>query len=173
MAEPRRTVEDLVETDRFVLFWRPPAVFSQWTPAAFTVDGVRYTSAEQFMMAEKARLFSDEATRARILATDSPREQKRLGRQVAGFDDAVWERERLEVVVRGNRAKFSQDPALLAALLATGDKALVEASPYDRIWGIGRRPTDPKAQEPAAWRGLNLLGEALERVRAELRAGPA
>lgn len=166
-TEPSR--EDLVETDGFVLFWRPPAVFSQWTPSTFTVDGVTYSCAEQFMMAEKARLFGDETTRARILATTSPREHKRLGRLVAGFVDEVWERERVEIVVRGNLAKFSQDPALLEALLATGDKVLVEASPTDRVWGVGRRPTDPAACQPERWRGQNLLGKALERVRHALR----
>lgn len=170
MRRERDEIEDLVETERFVLFWKPPAAFSQWTLAAFEVDGVRYTSAEQFMMAEKARLFGDEGTRAKILATASPRQQKRLGRQVEGFDDAVWDRERVGIVVRGNLAKFGQDPALRRALLATGDKVLVEASPFDRIWGIGRRPTDPKALVPSEWRGLNLLGTALERVRDELRA---
>lgn len=173
MSRQRDEIEDLVETERFVLFWKPPAVFSQWTLAAFEVDGARYTSAEQFMMAEKARLFGDEVTRAKILATTSPRQQKRLGRQVEGFDDVVWTRERVGIVVRGNLAKFGQDPALRRALLATGDKVLVEASPFDRIWGIGRRPTDPKALVPAEWRGLNLLGKALERVRDELRAGSA
>lgn len=161
--------EQVVETAHFVLFWKPPAVFSQWTAATFEVDGVSYGCTEQFMMAEKARLFGDEAVRARILATTSARQQKALGRQVAGYIDETWERERFAIVVRGNEAKFSQNPAMLQVLLATGDKTLVEASPYDRIWGIGRGPDDPKALEPAEWRGLNLLGKALESVRQTLR----
>jgi ribA/ribD-fused uncharacterized protein len=168
------TGEEVVETETLVLFWKPPAPFSQWTPCTFTLDGVTYNCAEQFMMAEKARLFGDDATLAKILATASPKTHKALGRKVAGFDGAVWGARCLEVVVRGNEAKFGQDDALRAALLATGEKRLVEASPYDTIWGIGLRADDPRALDPATWRGTNLLGQALERVRATLRGrGPA
>lgn len=159
----------VIETDTMVLFWQPPGIFGQWTPSPFTVDGVAYTCAEQFMMAEKARLFGDEATRAKILATDSPRDHKALGRQVAGFDPDTWERACLAIVVRGNLAKFSQNPAMKAALLATGDRLLVEASPLDKIWGVGLRADDPRIHDRAQWRGQNLLGEALMRVRSELR----
>lgn len=174
---PRRDKHDdfdgsqVIETATMVLFWQPPAVFGQWTPSPFTVDGARYTCAEQFMMAEKARLFGDEATRAKILATDSPREHKALGRQVAGFVGDTWDRACLEIVVRGNHAKFSQNPAMRAALLATGDKLLVEASPLDKIWGVGLRADDPRIHDRSQWRGTNLLGEALMRVRTGLRDG--
>jgi ribA/ribD-fused uncharacterized protein len=160
----------VIETATMVLFWQPPGVFGQWTTSPFTVDGVAYTCAEQFMMAEKARLFGDEATRAKILATDSPREHKALGRQVADFVAEIWDAECLGIVVAGNLAKFSQNPEMKAALLATGDKLLVEASPLDRIWGVGLRADDPRIHDQARWRGKNLLGEALMRVRAELRA---
>lgn len=160
----------VIETATMVLFWQPPGVFGQWTDSVFVVDGVTYRCAEQFMMAEKARLFGDEAIRAKILASASPRAHKALGRRVSGFDQAVWERSALDIVVRGNRAKFSQNPAMRAALLATGDKLLVEASPLDKIWGVGLRADDPRVHDRATWRGQNLLGEALMRVRAELRA---
>lgn len=160
----------VIETATMVLFWQPPAVFGQWTDSVFVVDGVRYGCAEQFMMAEKARLFGDEAIRAQIIASTSPREHKALGRRVTGFDHDVWERSCLEIVVRGNLAKFGQNPAMRAALLATGDKLLVEASPLDRIWGVGLRADDPRIHDRATWDGKNLLGEALMRVRAELRA---
>ena len=122
------------------------------------------------MMAEKARLFGDSETRAKILASDSPREHKALGRQVRGFDQALWERERLAIVIRGNLAKFGQDPDLRRALLATGDRLMVEASPIDRIWGVGLRADDPRVHDPKSWRGLNLLGEALVAVRTQLSA---
>jgi ribA/ribD-fused uncharacterized protein len=159
----------VIETATMVLFWQPPAVFGQWTPAPFTVDGVAYICAEQYMMAEKAGLFGDDDTRAKILASASPREHKVLGRQVAGFKSAIWDRECLDIVVTGNHAKFSQNPAMKAALLATGDKLLVEASPLDKIWGVGLRADDPKIHDRSQWQGKNLLGEALMRVRAELR----
>lgn len=163
----------VLETATMVLFWQPPGVFGQWTHSEFHEDGARYVCAEQYMMAEKARLFGDEATRAKILATASPREHKALGRQVRGFVQDVWERERLAIVIRANRAKFGQNPDMRRALLATGDKLLVEASPLDTIWGVGLRADDPRIHDPAQWRGLNLLGEALMTVRSELRAAGA
>lgn len=160
----------VIETETMVLFWQPPGIFGQWTLSNFTVDGVDYMCAEQFMMAEKARLFGDSETRAKILASDSPREHKALGRQVRGFDQALWERERLAIVIRGNVAKFGQDPELRRALLATGDRLMVEASPLDKIWGVGLQADDPRVHDPQSWRGLNLLGEALVAVRAQLSA---
>ncbi len=159
----------VIETATMVLFWQPPGLYGQWTPSQFTVDGVQYMCAEQFMMAEKARLFADEATRQKILASTSPREHKALGRQVKNFVSETWERECLGIVVRGNLAKFSQNPDMLAALLATGDKLLVEASPLDKLWGVGLRADDPRIHDRAQWRGTNLLGEALMQVRATLR----
>ncbi|MBK8980187.1 MAG: NADAR family protein [Planctomycetes bacterium] len=162
------TGTEIVETERFVMFWKPPAVFSQWTPSRFEVDGVGYSHAEQFMMAEKARLFGDEAMLAKILASDDPREQKRLGQAVREFDEATWVAQRLAIVVRGNLAKFGQSERRRTLLLATGDRTLVEASPVDRIWGIGLRADHPDAQQPSRWRGLNLLGQALMAVREQL-----
>ncbi len=163
----------VIETATMVLFWQPPAVFGQWTDSEFVIDGISYRCAEQFMMAEKARLFGDEAIRAQILASPSPRDQKALGRRVANFDSAVWEQACMDIVVRGNLAKFGQNPAMLVALLATGDKLLVEASPLDKIWGVGLRADDPRIHDRANWLGQNRLGEALMRARAELRAANA
>ncbi|MET9595712.1 NADAR family protein [Streptomyces sp. NPDC006516] len=144
---------------------------SQWWPAPFTVDAVTYATAEHWMMAGKARLFGDAEAESAALAARSPAEAKKAGRLVKGFDDAVWERERFALVVAGSVHKFGQDPALLAYLLGTGDRVLVEASPMDRIWGIGLAEDDPRALTPASWRGLNLLGFALMEARALLRAG--
>lgn len=158
----------VIETKDYVYFWQPPSVFSQWTPSRFTSEGVIYTSAEQYMMAEKARLFEDFATRAQILASDDPKRQKALGREVRGFDGTVWEKNRLEIVTAGNFAKFGQNPEARAILLATGEKTLVEASPFDRIWGIGLRADDARVYDPRQWRGLNLLGKALMAARDHL-----
>lgn len=144
--------------------------FSQWWTAPFTVDGERYPTAEHFMMAEKARLFGDEAARVRILSAPNPGAAKRLGREVRGFEDSRWEAARFEFVVRGNLAKFEQNPPLREFLLDTKDRILVEASPVDRIWGIGLAADDPRAENPEQWRGLNLLGFALMEVRALLRS---
>lgn len=142
--------------------------FSQWYGAPFVVNGQRYPTAEHFMMAEKAALFGDEATRARILVAPSPGTAKALGRQVRGFDEARWAAHRFETVVRANTAKFEQNSACGDVLRSTGARVLVEASPVDRIWGIGLAQDDERARNPIRWRGLNLLGFALMQVRSAL-----
>lgn len=143
--------------------------FSQWWDGhPFEVDGTTYHTAEHYMMAEKARLFGDPETLAKIIAAGHPNTAKKLGRQVKNFDDPLWKRSRLDIVVRGNEAKFSQHPDLRDFLLHTGDRVIVEASPYDRIWGIGMAATHEHAEQPARWKGLNLLGFALMEVRRRL-----
>ncbi|MGW0120902.1 NADAR family protein [Streptomyces sp. NPDC003327] len=144
---------------------------SQWWPSPFTVDGVRYATAEHWMMAGKARLFGDAEAERAALDARTPAEAKKAGRLVRGFDDAVWERERFGVVVEGSVHKFASDESLRAYLLGTGTRVLVEASPLDRIWGIGLAADDRRAHDPSAWRGLNLLGFALMEARDRLRGG--
>ncbi|MFI2241255.1 NADAR family protein [Streptomyces chrestomyceticus] len=144
---------------------------SQWWPAPFTVDGVRYATAEHWMMACKARLFGDAEAERRAMSATHPKQAKDAGRSVRGFDSAEWGRRRFEYVVEGNVHKFGQDPALRAYLLGTGSRILVEASPVDRIWGIGLAADDERAPDPARWRGLNLLGFALMEARRRLASG--
>ncbi|MEV6213102.1 NADAR family protein [Nocardia sp. NPDC051833] len=143
---------------------------SQWWPAEFVVDGTAFRSAEHYMMWRKALLFDDERTAARVLDANHPSVAKKLGRQISAFDDTVWERARFEIVVAGSVAKFGQDDTLRGYLLGTGARVLVEASPVDRIWGIGLAADDARATDPARWRGLNLLGFALMRAREVLAA---
>ena len=138
---------------------------SQWFPCSFAVEGNNYTTAEQYMMAEKARLFGDEEIRQQILREEDPMACKRLGRQVQQFDKDVWDARCGEIVVAGNIAKFSQNPELKAFLLSTGDAILAEGAPRDKIWGIGMGKSNSLAQDPAQWRGRNLLGFALMEVR--------
>jgi ribA/ribD-fused uncharacterized protein len=163
---------------RFVFFWgrrpgRPGIVdrscFSQWWPAGFTVDGVSFGSAEHYMMWRKAVLFGDEQQAAAILKAGSPAQAKALGRAVSGFDEAVWTGHRWGIVVDGSVAKFADNPPLRDYLLATKNRVLVEASPRDRIWGIGLTADSEFAEQPAKWRGLNLLGFALMEARARLQ----
>ncbi|MGP2442002.1 NADAR family protein [Streptomyces sp. JW3] len=144
---------------------------SQWWPSPFTVGGVAYASAEHWMMAGKARLFRDPEAERRVLAAGHPAEAKKAGRLVRGFDEAIWERERFGIVVEGSVHKFATDTALREFLLGTGDRVLVEASPVDRVWGIGLAATDERAGDPERWRGANLLGFALMEARARLRGG--
>ncbi len=165
------------ESFKYLYFWghRPAtddkvgkSCFSQWYEASFKLDGVRYASAEHYMMAAKARLFDDPRLLERILAARSPGEAKVLGREVAGFDEARWNAERVGIVIEGNLGKFGQNASLKKYLLGTADRVLVEASPVDAIWGIGLAASDPLAAEPATWQGLNLLGFALMEVRRRL-----
>lgn len=185
VSEHPRTVDELVTMTaagrrvRYVFFWghRPQrdgsigtGCLSQWWPVTFTADGVTFRSAEHYMMWRKALLFGDTESAARIVAASHPRQAKMLGRRVRGFDDATWERHRSAIVVQACVAKFGRHDELRAFLLGTGRRVLVEASPTDRIWGIGLSATDDRAADPARWRGLNLLGFALMEARATLAA---
>jgi ribA/ribD-fused uncharacterized protein len=142
---------------------------SQWWPVTFTVDGVRYGSAEHYMMRAKALLFGDTETAERIEAAPHPGAAKALGREVRGFDDERWAAERFGIVVDANMAKFGQHAELREFLTGTGDRVIVEASPLDRVWGIGLAADDDRAQSPEHWAGLNLLGFALMETRHRLR----
>lgn len=123
------------------------------------------------MMAAKARLFGDEEIARQVLGARTPGAAKALGRRVAGFDEDVWRAHRFAVVVAANVAKFGRHADLRGYLLGTNNRVLVEASPVDRVWGIGLTADDPRAADPARWRGLNLLGFALMQARADLTAG--
>jgi ribA/ribD-fused uncharacterized protein len=167
------------ESLEFVFFWGHtssadgalgPFCLSQWYPASFVDAGVTYFAAEHFMMAEKARLFGDEEVRAKIIATKDPSVAKKLGRAVSNFEESIWREHRYQIVCRASLLKFGQNPELRRYLLSTGSAILVEASPKDAIWGIGLGAKDPKATQPAAWPGLNLLGFALMDARETLRA---
>ncbi len=142
---------------------------SQWWPSPFTVDGVEYATAEHWMMAGKARLFDDAEAERRVLAAGHPAEAKKAGRLVRGFDEAVWERERFGIVAEGSVHKFAAHADLREFLLGTGERVLVEASPVDRVWGIGLAADDEAASDPERWRGPNLLGFALMEARERLR----
>ncbi len=141
---------------------------SQWWPSPFVVDGVEYATAEHWMMAGKARLFGDPEAERQVLAARHPAAAKKAGRLVRGFDSAVWERERFRIVVEGSTHKFAAHDDLGLFLLNTGDRVLVEASPLDRIWGIGLPASDEAASTPERWRGQNLLGFALMEARERL-----
>ncbi len=161
----------------YLFFWghqpRPdgttgPECLSQWWPSQFSVDGITYPTAEHWMMATKARLFHDEQALAAVLAAASPKDAKAAGRAVRGYREQDWATARFDLVVTGSLAKFRQNPGLAAFLRGTGRKVLVEASPRDRIWGIGMGAGNPDAIQPSSWRGTNLLGFALMNARDQL-----
>jgi hypothetical protein len=142
--------------------------FSQWWSSPFTVEGIVYKTAEHWMMAAKARMFGDQAHLEQILQCASPAEAKKIGRRVSDFDGERWDQHKYELVKEGNYHKFSQHAILKAFLLNTKERVLVEASPVDRIWGIGMAKTDVDIENPAKWKGENLLGFALMEVRDRL-----
>ena len=152
---------------QFTFFWQGP--FSQWHRANFTIDGVTYNCAEQYMMHQKALLFGDEEVAELIMKETNPSEQKKYGRMIKNFDKAVWDKNCLAIVYEGNLAKFKQNEDLKEEMLSTGDKIFVEASPYDNIWGIGLGEDAEGIENPSFWLGLNLLGQALTLVKNELK----
>jgi ribA/ribD-fused uncharacterized protein len=161
---------------KFLFFWGHTAkdeitksCFSQWFPFKFEENGISYKTAEHYMMAGKARLFNDHETLQEILISHSPNQAKSLGRKVKNFDPKIWDEHKYDIVKQGNLLKFSQNEKFKEFLLSTNDKILVEASPYDKIWGIGMLETDTRAENPLLWNGENLLGFALMEVRDELR----
>lgn len=162
------------QTIKYLFFWghQPhrngtitESCLSQWWKGTFEVDNITYSTAEHWMMAEKARLFGDEAMLNKILVAKSPAEAKELGRQINNFQQERWEAARYNIVKKGNFYKFKQNTDLKQYLLNTQNRVLVEASPIDPIWGIGLAKDNPAVEHPAQWKGLNLLGFALMEVR--------
>lgn len=143
-------------------------VFSQWHPSKFKIDGVEYTHCEQYMMAEKARLFGDTKTLKKIMKAKHPSEQKALGKEVTPFDKKTWNSKARDIVYRGNFAKFTQNEDFKDCLLNTVGQ-LAEASPTDEIWGIGLSADDPRAKSRKTWQGTNWLGEVLTQVREDIK----
>lgn len=141
---------------------------SNWYPSAFTLDGVAFSSLEQYMMYSKAICFGDNKIAAQVLDTDDVAEIKALGRLVSGYDDNLWNGVRQIVVFEGLLAKFSQNIDLKTRLKSTGQAILAECAVKDRIWGIGVSMHDPDRYDRAKWQGQNLLGYALMMVRERL-----
>lgn len=156
-------------TDKYVFFWG--GIYSQWYKAKMTIDNVAYNCCEQYMMHQKALMFKDKEIADRILKVSDPKHQKELGRQVRGFRADVWDKMKLDIVIKGNYAKFSQNRDLRRQMLSVDNRQFVEASPKDTIWGIGMHENDPGVENPANWKGENLLGIALTKTRDLLKNG--
>ncbi|HEP0307830.1 MULTISPECIES: NADAR family protein [Providencia] len=161
---------------KYIFFWGhqtkqsqiTKSCFSQWYPSPFVINNHRFASAEHFMMAEKARLFGDLETLDKIIHAPNPGAAKAFGREVRGFKQDIWDENRFTIVVAANMAKFSQNKEIKQFLLATNERVLVEASPVDKIWGIGLAEDAENIENPLTWKGLNLLGFALMEVRSQL-----
>ncbi len=161
---------------KYIFFWghqKPKSgvtksCLSQWYESSFDIGGITYQTAEHYMMAEKARLFRDKESELKVIKAKNPGEAKKVGRSVNNFNEGLWRQHRFNIVIKGNTAKFKQNPELKEFLITTGNRVLVEASPVDRIWGIGMASDHPSVENPNLWKGLNLLGFALMEVRSQL-----
>ena len=174
--------KNVLNEQDFVFFWQVPkdilagksnlinsSCLSQWYPAEFTIYNITFYSAEQFMMYCKARCFNDYDNAIAILETKNPDEVKKIGRNIKPFDAHKWDPIAHYFVQLGNVEKFRQNPLLKKYLLSTGNKILAEASPLDKVWGIGLSENDPRAVDQSKWLGKNKLGTALMAVRDQLR----
>lgn len=154
----------------FEMFWG--GVFSNFynlkTPIKY--EGKEFTTTEHAFMYGKAKQFKDTEIMKEIVDSfgSSPKVAKKLGRKVKGYDDDEWDKVRYQVMKDVLKEKFSQ-PKLKGILLGTEDKILVEASPFDAVWGIKMRESDRGVENPNNWRGQNILGQALMEVRDDLR----
>ena len=143
-------------TDKVVLFWQPPSYFLPWSPSSFAENDVPYSCAEQYMMAEKTRLFQDHRAVGLIMTSPSPSTRKRIGRGVRNFDSSVEEREKQNAVLSGTYAKFTQNPAIKNHFLSSDNKLLTESSPLNPVWGIGLRADGPRVNSPCQARRKTL-----------------
>lgn len=154
-------------TDKYVFFWG--SELSNWYDCKFRYKNLTFFNSEQAFMWEKAVFFGDMDIAEKIMKTPSPSQCKKLGRIVKDFNADVWLSAGYEVMIAVNLAKFSQRLILKDLLLSTGNKIIVEAIPYDQIWGIGLYHDDDRVLDESKWRGMNLLGKALMEVRETLK----
>lgn len=165
--------------NEIIPFWKPYSknkvtgigqhVCCQWYHSIFKDDkGIVFNCTEQYMMYKKAELFNDEYMMKKILSTSNPADMKKLGRLIRNFDNKIWDEHKIDIVYNGNLLKFSQNDDLKNWLLSTKNKVLVEASPYDKVWGIGISEESEYINIPEKWNGLNLLGLIIMLVRDKL-----
>ena len=156
-------------TDKHVCFWNEWP--SNWHPAEFDIEvnevQCHFYNTEQYFMYMKAIVFGDEEIAKQILADGDPKKVKALGRKVQNYDEQVWNDKRYQIMLKANVAKFSQNEDLKQLLLSPEYKGpgFVEASPYDKVWGIRMYESNPDIDNETKWKGLNLLGKVLDETR--------
>ncbi len=157
---------------KYIFFWKPDQPYgwcSNWHDSPFTINDTIYQTSEHYMMAKKATLMGDQAMTQRIIDCDHPKNAQALGRKIKNWNENLWIDNRERIMDEALTAKFTSHPDLRKLLIDTNPKILVEASPVDKIWGIGLSPDQAyKTPEPTHWKGLNLLGQSLMRVRQQL-----
>lgn len=154
----------------YFFFYETSSPFSNWHPSSYILNGIEFNCSEQGVMYEKALLFGDTVVAQKILECEQSQQNKmkKLGRDVKGFDELIWKMNRMQIYKKHCEAKFTQNQYLKQLLLSTNGKTLVEASPYDKIWGIGMNKNEALVTPPEKWKGLNLLGKILTEIRLKL-----
>lgn len=153
-------------TEKFTFFSHSKSPFSQWyDKAPFKKYDITFKTAENFMMFKKGVLFDAPEDLLVEIINASPREAKALGRKIPNFNEDIWNKVAKLIVAEGNYAKFSQNRGIFETLMSTYGTTLVEASPWDKIWGIGLSEDNILAQNRETWLGTNWLGEVLTDVR--------
>jgi len=155
-------------TEEFIFYFGPDSIYSHWYKSNFIISKQDFCCVEQYLMYQKAILFKGADTAKKILNSSNPARHRHLGKQVAGFNKQLWHQKCKQFAFDGELAKFYQSRALKEKLLQTIGKSFAEASPYDRIWGIGLSMSNPKIFDRTQWRGRNWSGEVLELVRDKL-----
>lgn len=172
----RDSIENGMDPD-YLFFWGhqisksgliTKSCLSQWWLSEFIEDCKTYHTAEHYMMAQKALIFDDLEIMELIIASTNPKDVKALGRKVKNFNEEKWDANKFEIVLQGNLLKFTQNIPLGNFLKSTGASIIVEASPVDRIWGVGMAEDNSNINNPSYWKGPNLLGFALMEVRDHL-----
>lgn len=165
----RQVVEDVYKIICFHNPNEPNAYLSNWYYSDFEVNNIKFTSMEQYFMYSKAELFEDKEIAEQILKTNDFAKVKKLGRKVRNFDNKTWDENKEQLIKKGIKAKFEQNPILKEKLLQTQDAILCECAVKDKVWGIGLSMTNPDRLDQEKWQGQNLLGKALMEVRKDLR----
>lgn len=159
------------KTEFYTFFWKDKDCFSNWHPSKIEYGGITFNCSEQLYMYRKAIFFNDVEIAHEIVATKSPREQKALGRKVKNFDATSWNEVAKDIMYEVNKLKYEQNEKLMDQLLQTDDTEIVEASPYDKIWGIGMDENHPNVEDKTKWEGTNWLGEVLTSLREDIKDG--
>jgi ribA/ribD-fused uncharacterized protein len=161
--------------EEIVPFFKKIYVFSNHYQCQFIVDNVQYTTSEQYYAVQKARFHGCHDVAENIMKMTHPGAMKSAanGRNLPGFNSEKWRQVAGKIMAIGCYQKFSQNYKLREILLDTGHRELVEASPFDRVWGIGIAMDNPHIRDRRLWRGDNLLGTILSKLREKLRTESA
>jgi ribA/ribD-fused uncharacterized protein len=153
----------------FIFYFGPEYEFSHWYKSNMSVDGIDFCCAGQYIMYKKALLFGDEVAAKKILRSSDPKRHRVIGKEVKAFTKDIWQQHCMDFSFAANFAKFDQNENLKTKLLDTAASILAEASPYDRVWGIGLSMGNSDIYDRTKWRGKNLAGESLMQARNALK----